>query len=546
MKSITDSQEWRTLETHQKDIFEKRMKDWFNEDPLRFSHFSLSWGDMLFDYSKNRITQKTLALLIDLAHACLLPEKIHALFAAKPINATEKRPALHSALRNQTHEPILVNNKDIMPDILTVLEKMRQFTDAVRQKTWLGCTGKPIRDIVNIGIGGSHLGPLMVTNALADFAIDDLNCHFISNIDHAHIREILTRIDPETTLFIISSKSFTTLETSTNAKTICRWWQQKTGMPFNQHFVAVTAAPAKAIEFGIPPDNIFLLWDWVGGRYSVWSAVGLPVALMIGMENFQAFLQGGFSMDQHFRETKFSENMPILMALIGIWYINFFGATSTAFIPYAHYLNYFRVHLQQLEMESNGKNISHHGKTLNYATGPIIWGGQGCNGQHAFHQLLHQGQHFVPVDFVLVGKENSAYDHHDILVASGLSQAQALMQGKTLDEAYTELRIQGFSEPEATALAPHKIIPGNRPSNILFLNKITPYNLGALLACYEHKIFVQGAIWDINSFDQWGVELGKQLLPTILMDLQQLTSAATYDSSTSGLISHYKKTRNPA
>lgn len=545
MTSITELPIWSALKQHQALIQPQQMKDWFKNDQYRYAHFSMQLGDILLDYSKNRIMQETLSLLITLAHQTHLPEKIHNLFAGQIINATEKRPALHTALRNQNEETIIVDGKNIMLDIQLALTKMADFTANVRSGRYTGFTGKAIRHIVNIGIGGSHLGPLMAVSALSDFSLDTLCCHFVSNIDHAHIREVINQIDPETTLFIVSSKSFTTLETITNAKTIRHWWMKKTGhQDISKHFIAITAAKDKAIEFGITENNIFPIWDWVGGRYSVWSATGLPVALMIGMENFSEFLRGGFYIDQHFRCTEFEKNMPVIMALISIWYTNFFAATTQAFIPYAHSLNYFRDHLQQVVMESNGKFISHQGNPVDYITSPVVWGGQGCNGQHAFHQLLHQGPHFIPVDFVLVGTKNHN-DHHDILIASGLSQAQALMLGKTIEETRAELLANGYSTKEADFLAAHKMIPGNRPSNTLFVNTITPYNLGALLALYEHKTFVQGAIWNINSFDQWGVELGKQLLPPILNDLRDETTSS-HDASTRGLISHYKKMRNPA
>jgi glucose-6-phosphate isomerase len=427
---------------------------------------------------------------------------------------------------------------------------MQQFTDDVRCGNWRGCTNKPITDIVNIGIGGSHLGPLLTTHALTDYAIKHLRCHFISNIDSAHLNEVLQQINPETSLFIVSSKSFTTLETLTNARTIKTWLkQQLAGVRsatsiIEKHFVAVTAAADKAVAFGIPDEQIFPLWNWIGGRYSVWSAIGLPLALACGMENFSAFLEGAHEMDQHFRHADFSENMPVLMALLGIWYINFFAANNHAIIPYSHHLTHLRTYLQQADMESNGKSISQHGTSIEYATGPIIWGEQGCNAQHAFHQLLHQGQHLTSVDFILTGgTHDNVKSHHDILIASGLSQAQALMQGKSFQQAFDELVQDGCSAEDANELAHHKSISGNRPSNILFMNQITPRNLGALLALYEHKIFVQGAIWQINSFDQWGVELGKQLLPQILNDLTNDESLLSHDSSTQGLIRHYKNLR---
>lgn len=547
MKTLTELMEWQALRAHQNEIASQRMQDWFDQDTQRFEQFSLKNSGILFDYSKNRITAKTLHLLNKLAHACQLKQKIEDLFSGRLVNTSEKRPALHTALRNPNASSLLFNNNNIMPEIRTTLEKMHVFSEKIRQKSWLGCTGKPIKDIVNIGIGGSHLGPLMTINGLADFAKKDLHCHFISNIDSAHLHSILEKINPETTLFIISSKSFTTLETITNATTLRLWLINQLGKKeITPHFIAITTETKLAIEFGIPNENIFTLWDWVGGRYSIWSAIGLPLAIMIGMDLFLEFLHGAHEMDQHFQHVEFSQNMPVIMGLLGIWYINFFESAHHAVIPYCHHLNYLRMYLQQLDMESNGKNISHHGSVIDIRTCPVIFGEQGCNGQHAFHQLLHQGQHLIPVDFILVGKEKNDLDHHqDILIGSGLSQAQALMQGKSYSEAFAELKSQGHSESDCEFLARHKSVPGNRPSNILFLNKITPHSLGALLALYEHKTFVQGVIWQINSFDQWGVELGKKLLPAILADLNSKMPQNTIssDSSTQGLIKHYKNLR---
>jgi glucose-6-phosphate isomerase len=542
MKTTTTLADWQALTRHQQQIAPERMQSWFERDTKRYEHFSLQVGDILLDYSKNRITSDTIALLVKLAHTLKLGDSINALFTGHSVNISENRPALHSALRGQSNSPLIVNQKNISSLVANTLAKMRDLTTKIRSGSWRGATNKPISDIVNIGIGGSHLGPLLTTHALSAFADPNIQCHFISNIDASHIQEILAKINPETTLFIVSSKSFTTLETITNAITLKAWLQNKLGITdINQHFIAVTAATDKALEFGIAADNIFPVWDWVGGRYSVWSAVGLPLAIAIGMENFLAFLQGAEAMDQHFREADFAHNMPVIMALLGIWYINFFGANNHAIIPYNHHLTHLRTYLQQADMESNGKSVSHSGATIDYATGPIIWGEQGCNAQHAFHQLLHQGQHLIPVDFILAGNKSSVFDHHqDILIASGLSQAQALMQGKSYQQALAEAHAAGFSGEEAERLGQHKTIIGNRPSNVIFLKEINPYNLGALLALYEHKIYVQGAIWQINSFDQWGVELGKQLLPEILTDLKNNNPRLPHDSSTQGLIEHYK------
>ena len=543
MNTTTTLPDWQALKNHQQQIAAERMQDWFANDTTRYERFSLQVDNILLDYSKNRVTAETLRLLINLAKALKLNDSIDAMFNGQAVNITENRAALHTALRDQHGQPVMINNENISQLIASNLLKMREFTQRIRSGDWRGATGKKITDIVNIGIGGSHLGPLLCTHALTEFADPALNCHFISNIDSAHIQEVLKQINPESTLFIVSSKSFTTLETITNAVTLKQWLQTKLGSNnIENHFIAVTADYVKAMEFGISRNNIFPVWDWIGGRYSVWSAIGLPLALSIGMDNFLEFLKGARAMDEHFRHADFAHNMPVIMALLGIWYINFFAANNHAIIPYSHHLTYLRTYLQQADMESNGKSVAHNGDIIDYATGPIIWGEQGCNAQHAFHQLLHQGQHLIPVDFILAGSQNNIFDNHnDILIASGLSQAQALMQGKSFAQALAEAHEAGYSGTAAEHLAQHKTIIGNRPSNVIFLKDITPYNLGALLALYEHKIYVQGAIWQINSFDQWGVELGKQLLPQILADLKNDKQRLPHDSSTQGLIHHYKK-----
>ena len=534
---------WQALIAHQQDIAQARMQDWFASDLERYQRFSLQVGDILLDYSKNRITPQTLTLLAELAAALELKSRIQALFGGATVNITENRPALHTALRGHAAQQVLVEQQNIAPQITRNLQKMRQLTERIHSGSWRGVTGKAIQSIVNIGIGGSHLGPLLCTHALADLALAHCRCYFISNIDGAHIQEVLGQIDAETTLFIISSKSFTTLETLTNAITLKQWWQRQAGhVDISQHFIAVTAATEKALAFGIAKDNIFPVWDWIGGRYSVWSAIGLPLALAIGMDHFMQFLAGARAMDEHFQQADFAHNMPVILALLGVWYINFFAANNHAIIPYSHKLTHLRAYLQQADMESNGKSVGQDGASLNYATGPIIWGEQGCNAQHSFHQLLHQGQHFIPVDFILAGSPRNAFaTHNDILIASGLSQAQALLQGKSFALALAEAQALGLRGEAAEHLAKHKTISGNRPSNVIFLNAVNPYNLGALLALYEHKIYVQGAIWQINSFDQWGVELGKQLLPQILADLATDQPQQPHDSSTQGLIRHYKR-----
>jgi glucose-6-phosphate isomerase len=510
-KNLTDLAEWQALASHQRDICKEHMRDWFLQDTDRFSRFSLKTGHLFLDYSRNRINQETITRLCALARAVGLSNKIHALFSGEAVNASEMRPALHTALRDAKQSPIEVNGKNIAPLIADALSKMQRFVSQVHSNQWRGATGKPIKHVVNIGIGGSYLGPMMCTQALKDFAVSPLQFHFISTIDQSHRQDVLEQIDPEATLFIVSSKSFSTLETLTNAREIMQWLKLD-ATAIAHHFIAVTAAPEKARALGIPNDNIFPLWDWVGGRYSIWSAIGLPLMLMIGDNHFRDFLAGANHMDQHFLTADFEHNMPTLLGLLSIWYINFFQVSAFAIAPYSYRLRHFVPYIQQAEMESNGKCVNTEGKAIHYATGPVIFGEEGSNGQHAYHQLLHQGQHLVPVDFILIGQSES------VLLASGLSQAQALLLGNTKEA--------------------HQSIPGNRPSNILFLDRLTPESLGALLALYEHKIFVQSAIWDIIPFDQWGVELGKQLLPDILDCIKKPEANALIDAATAGIIHH--------
>lgn len=547
MNKINELNIWRTLLRHQHDVADEHMRNWFSQDETRLAEFSMSTDELLLDYSRNRITSHTLDLLIELANTLSLSENIEALFRGDVMNKTEARPALHTALRDQKHQPLWVKGKNIADLIRTTQERMKAFTRRIHHQEWRGATGKPIKHIVNIGIGGSYLGPLMCTTALKDFAVNEIQFHFISSVDPTHVQDVLQQIDPYSTLFIISSKSFSTLETMTNANTMVNWMRAKVGEnALSHHFIAVTAAIDKAVAFGIPADHIFPLWEWVGGRYSIWSAIGLPLMLMIGEQGFADFMAGAHHMDEHFRHAAFTHNMPVILALLGIWYMNFFGCTVHAIVPYANRLRYLIPYLQQVDMESNGKTINIGGCAIPYATGPVIFGEEGCNGQHAYHQLLHQGQHLIPVDFILVGQSSSSLsldDHQDIVLASGISQAQALMRGKTYTEAYDELRAKGVEEERAEVLAHHQVVPGNRPSNILFLNRLTPKNLGALIALYEHKIFVQGIIWNINSFDQWGVELGKQLLPDILKSVQNSHHSDKVDPALQGIIQHFKTNR---
>lgn len=544
IKCVTDLQEWQALSAHQQAIAKQHMRDWFQTDQSRFSRYSLQFGDILLDYSRNRINDETIQLLCDLANACQLPDKITALCKGYPVNVTEKRPALHTALRDQRHTPLLVDGNNIAQLIADAFTQMTDFTRQIHSGTWKGATGKPIRHIVNLGVGGSYLGTMMCHHALKDFAVSPLQCHFISSIDKALMSDVLQQIDLEATLFIVSSKTFSTLETMTNAATLLSLVQNMLGKEaIKHHFIGITADQDKALRFGLPKENIFPLWDFVGGRYSIWFTIGLPLMLMIGSKQFREFLDGAFEIDQHFQQAEFSQNIPVLLALLSIWYTNFFHATAQAVVPYAHRLRHLTPYLQQADMESNGKRVRLNGNTIPYATGPVIFGEEGCNGQHSYHQLLHQGQHLIPVDFIVIGKAaTNAHDHHqDMLVASALSQAQALMLGKTMAEAETALLHQHYAPADAAYLAKHQVNPGNRPSNVLFFDELTPKNLGALLAIYEHKIFVQSTIWDINPFDQWGVELGKQLLPDILHCVQGQPQHTPTDSATAGLIAHFKK-----
>lgn len=546
MNNLKKLKEWQALSHHQQTIASQHMREWFEKDEQRFSRFHLQSGEILLDYSRNRISNETISLLCNLAEAMQLRQKIESLFSGEKVNMTENRPALHTALRDREQTPILVDGENIAVLIANTLKKMRDFVYSVHSGKWVGSTGKPIKHIVNIGIGGSHLGPMMCTHALKEFTLPNLEIHFISSVDENQLATVLQKIDAETTLFIISSKSFSTIEPLTNARTLSAWLINKLGKDaIKKHFIAITACKQKAMEFGVSEEYIFPLWDWVGGRYSIWSAIGLPLMLMIGNEQFQAFLTGANDMDKHFKSSEFSHNMPVLMAMLSVWYVNFFGATAQAIAPYSHRLRYLIPYLQQAEMESNGKRIDRNGHLIPYASGSIIFGEEGCDSQHSYLQLLHQGQHLIPVDFIMTANSATPPNpiHQDILIASCLSQAQALMRGKTVDEAYDELLATKLSPQQASLLAPHKIIPGNKPSNILFLDRINPRNLGALIALYEHKIFVQSVIWNINAFDQWGVELGKQLLPTILRHVQSEPSEEYIDSATAGIIHHLAKVR---
>jgi glucose-6-phosphate isomerase len=542
--ALTQSPTWLELAAHQQTMPRLHMRELFQADKKRFDRFSLQQGDLLLDYSKNLITDETLVLLRKLATERKLGDWIEQLFSGAAINATEGRAVLHTALRNRSGKPVMVDGKDVMPDVRAVLDRMRKFTERVREGDWRGYSGKTITDIVNIGIGGSDLGPVMVTEALKHYAKPGFNAHFVSNIDGTHITETLNRLNPETTLFVVASKTFTTQETLTNARSARAWLvaQAKDETAVAKHFVAVSTNAQEVSKFGIDTANMFEFWDWVGGRYSLWSAIGLPIALYIGMDHFDALLEGAHQMDEHFRSAPFESNMPVILGLLGVWYVNFFGARSHAVLPYDQYLHRLPAYLQQLDMESNGKRITREGETVDYQTGPVIWGEPGTNGQHAFYQLIHQGTQLIPADFLApIKSHNPVGDHHRILLANCFAQTQALMQGKNQDEAKAELTQSGLAPEAIAALLPHKLFPGNKPTNTILFNNLTPHTLGALIALYEHKVFVQGIIWNINSFDQWGVELGKQLAGNILPELAGSNETDCFDASTNGLIGCCKR-----
>jgi glucose-6-phosphate isomerase len=540
------TQSWEKLSDHYKKIEPVHMKDLFAGDPDRFEKFSFRFNDILADCSKSRITEETLRLLIGLADETGVKEAIESMFKGEKINATENRAVLHIALRNRTNTPIIVHGEDVMPEVNAVLQKIKTFSGQIISGEWKGYTGKKITDIVNIGIGGSDLGPLMVTEALRPYAQEGLSVHFISNIDGTHVTETLKGLNPETTLFMVASKTFTTQETMTNAFSARDWFldqaQKKTRVA--RHFVAISTNAEAVAAFGIDNDNMFIFWDWVGGRYSLWSAIGLSIACYIGFDNFSELLQGAHAMDQHFRSEPFEKNIPVLLALIGIWYTNFFGAQSEVILPYDQHMHRFPAYFQQGNMESNGKSVDRSGRKLAYQSGPILWGEPGTNGQHSFYQLIHQGTRFIPADFLAPAvSHNPLGDHHPILLSNFFAQTEALMNGKTREEVVTELKQDGKSEDEIKKLAPYKIFDGNKPTNSILFRKLTPGTLGSLIAMYEHKIFVQGVIWNIFSFDQWGVELGKQLARKIQPQLSDDQPVDTHDGSTNGLINAFKKMR---
>lgn len=541
-----ETKAWKALSAHYEQLKDTQMKQLFDDNANRFQQFSISFEDILVDYSKNRITQETLDLLFDLAKECGLKEGIDAMFSGQKINQTENRAVLHVALRNRSNRSIEVDGENVMPAVNAVLTQMKAFSDRVIGGEWKGYTGKRITDIVNIGIGGSDLGAVMVTEALRPYWKEGMNVHFVSNVDGTHMAETLKRVDPEQTLFMIASKSFTTQETMTNAFTARDWFLKSANAEEEvaKHFVAISTNLEGVKKFGIAPENMFEFWSWVGGRYSLSSAIGLPIACVIGFDHFEALLDGFHAMDEHYRTAPIEQNLPALLALIGIWYNNFFGAETEAILPYDQYLHRFPAYFQQGNMESNGKYVDRSGKKVSYQTGPIIWGEPGTNGQHAFYQLIHQGTKLIPCDFIATAQShNPIGEHHPILLSNFFAQTEALMKGKTEEEVRGELEKAGKSEEEIEKLLPFKVFLGNIPTNSILLKKLTPYTLGSLIALYEHKIFTQGVIWNIFSFDQWGVELGKQLAKAILPELQGEESVSSHDSSTNGLINTYKQMR---
>ena len=543
MAAVASLPSWQALVKHFGSIRTTHMRDMFATDPARFSRYSLETCGILLDYSKNRITEETMRLLFALARERGMEEWRERMFHGEPINSTEHRAVLHVALRNRSNRPILVNGKDVMPGVNAVLRHMREFSEEVRLGKWKGYTGKPITDIVNIGIGGSDLGPVMVTEALKPYSRSDLQTHFVSNVDGTHIAETLKRLHAEQTLFIIASKTFTTQETLTNANTARQWLLSHAHdeKAIARHFVALSTNEAEVRKFGIDPHNMFEFWDWVGGRYSLWSAIGLSIAVDIGMDRFEELLTGAHAMDEHFRTAPLEKNMPVVLGLLGVWYNNFFGASTHAVLPYDQYLHRLPAYLQQGDMESNGKSVARDGSRVEYETGPVIWGEPGTNGQHAFYQLIHQGTKLIPADFIApIESHNPVGDHHRILLSNFFAQTEALMRGKTKEEARRELEAEGKAGAALEDLLPHKVFEGNRPTNSLMMRRVTPTTLGSLIALYEHKIFTQGIIWNINSFDQWGVELGKQLAKRILPELNTGESVMSHDVSTNGLMNWSK------
>ncbi|NBC47006.1 MAG: glucose-6-phosphate isomerase [Gammaproteobacteria bacterium] len=542
MASVHTTPEWQALEGHWQQVRAIQMRDLFADDPGRAERMTLDAAGLHLDFSKHRVTDETLRLLFDLARAVGLEQWRDRMLSGEHINVTEDRAVLHTALRNPAGEHLYVDGEDVMPGIEAVLTRMQDFCDRVRSGEWKGHTGKAVTDVVNIGIGGSNLGPKMVCEALRPYQAEQLRPHFVSNVDGTHFAETVRSLNPETTLFIVASKTFTTLETMTNAQSARRWLVDALGdeKAVRNHFVAVSTNSEKVAEFGIDTDQMFEFWDWVGGRYSLWSAIGLPIAIAIGFDRFGELLAGAHAMDQHFRSAPLEQNLPVILALLGVWYIDFAGAKTHAILPYDQYLKYFPAYLQQGDMESNGKHVTRDGVAVDYSTGPVVWGEPGTDGQHAFYQLIHQGTELIPCDFIApIRSHNPIGTHHSLLMANCFAQTEALMRGRTLEEAKTEMLAAGHAEAEAERLAPHRQFDGNRPSSTILLEQLTPESLGALIALYEHKIFTQGAIWGINSFDQWGVELGKKLANVIIGELEAGEVTEPHDTSTTALLRYF-------
>ena len=542
----TKTQAWKDLSEHQKEMKNVQMKDLFVKNPERFEEMSLQLGDILFDYSKNLITEETLEKLLQLADDCEVKAAKEAMFAGEKINQTEDRAVMHTALRNFSDKPIMIDGVDIMKEVRDTRKKMKSFCEKIHNGTWKGYSGKKIKNVVNIGIGGSDLGPVMVTEALKPYWINGMHAYFVSNVDGTQIVETLKNLNPEETLFTIASKTFTTQETMTNAHTARDWFLKsaKDKKHVEKHFVALSTNKEGVEEFGIDPENMFVFWDWVGGRYSLWSSIGLSIALTVGYDNFEELLKGAEATDNHFRNADFKENIPVIMALVGLWYTNFFGSETEAILPYDQYMHRFPAYFQQGNMESNGKHTDRNGDTITYSTGPVVWGEPGTNGQHAFYQLIHQGTHLIPCDFIAPAiSHNPIGEHHPILVSNFFAQTEALMNGKTAEQVEDELKKDGMDESDREKLIPFKVFTGNKPTNSFLLKEITPFTLGSLTALYEHKIFVQGVIWNIFSFDQWGVELGKQLAKKVLPELKNDDKVTSHDASTNGMINAYKKWR---
>ncbi len=548
MTTLTQSAPWQTLSSLAESVKSAHMRDWFADDAQRAERLQASACGIFLDYSKNRVTDDVLTALFDLADAQGVDAQKAAMFNGEIINTTEGRAVLHTALRNFSGNPVMVDGKDVMPEVLATLDKIQAFTHSIHSGEHKGYTGKAIKHVVAIGIGGSFLGPKIMTEALKPYRTDAVKVHFVANVDGCHIHDVLSERDHEDTLIVMSSKSFSTQETLQNTLTAKAWFLKQGGTQEDiaKHFVAVSSNVKAATEFGIAEENIFPMWDWVGGRYSLWSAIGLPISLALGFDNFKGLLEGAYAMDEHFKTAPKEQNLPVLLAVLGVWYRNFFDAQSQVLLPYYHYLRGLPAYVQQLDMESNGKLVTQAGEAIDYETGPIIWGSEGTNGQHSFHQLIHQGHGVIPVDFLMpLNVPNQDDIHHAMLASNCFGQAQALMQGKTFEDCYADLNGKGLDDAEQTRLAQHKTMPGNKPSNTMLFEKLDPFTLGALVAMYEHKVFVQGVIWQLNSFDQWGVELGKVLGNQVLAGIQGDADSADFDSSTQQLINRFKQANAP-